>query len=198
MKRILALIQVLAWGPAAAIPVEWTINDHQFDDGHYISGIFTYDADTGMFTDLYITSHASQEFTYIYDPEIGYSYNYPGYTDSYRDDTGYGWTTWDPNGPYYGEGRTTIHLTAQEGWDYYSLDIVLRGELTNSGGTLELVGGQYGTREFIEDIYTATVDQHYSSVDTGTLSSVPVPAAVWLFSSALFGLGFLRKRIEAP
>jgi hypothetical protein len=32
---------------------------------------------------------------------------------------------------------------------------------------------------------------------TGTVSAVPIPAAVWLFGSALAGLGWMRRRKTA-
>ena len=40
---------------------------------------------------------------------------------------------------------------------------------------------------------------HINSFDANlSISTVPVPAAVWLFGSALAGLGFVRRRINTP
>ena len=35
-------------------------------------------------------------------------------------------------------------------------------------------------------------------IATISASAVPVPAAAWLFGSALAGFGFLRRRVNAP
>ncbi len=59
--------------------------------------------------------------------------------------------------------------------------------LTNAGGVRALTG--FEEAEFFGG------DRRY--VIAGTLSAVPLPAAVWLFGSALAGLGWMRRRQTA-
>jgi len=42
--------------------------------------------------------------------------------------------------------------------------------------------------------YDGTVGGDTSYINVDSMSLVPVPAAVWLFGSALAGLGFTRRR----
>ena len=60
--------------------------------------------------------------------------------------------------------------------------------LTASGGVINLQLGepQFGSLE------SDSIDFRY--ISAGTVSAVPVPAAVWLFGSALAGLGWMRRK----
>jgi hypothetical protein len=67
--------------------------------------------------------------------------------------------------------------------DHCTLVIRLEGELTSNGGTV--VGGM------LERNQQSNVRK---GAGVGYISAVPVPAAVWLFASALAGLGMVRRR----
>jgi hypothetical protein len=69
--------------------------------------------------------------------------------------------------------------------EYYESEMLLRfgGELTNNGGTFSVTGTE--------------AIPYASSVISGSISAVPVPAALWLFGSALAGLGWLRRKQKA-
>jgi hypothetical protein len=70
---------------------------------------------------------------------------------------------------------------------YESNSLLGASSATYSGATIASLGMTPGT--YVYDL---------GGVDTLTLQVVPVPAAVWLFGSALTGLGFVRRRIQAP
>jgi hypothetical protein len=71
-----------------------------------------------------------------------------------------------------------------------ALDLSFAATLTNAGGEIDVIG----SGEFLcgqECMYPAS-DLRY--IVSGQVSAVPVPAAVWLFGSALAGLGWMRRR----
>lgn len=51
--------------------------------------------------------------------------------------------------------------------------------------------GRVGFRYFVAD---TLFDGNYIGIDSVTISTVPLPAAVWLLLSGLGGLGFLKRR----
>jgi hypothetical protein len=70
------------------------------------------------------------------------------------------------------------------------LELSFAASLTNYGGSITITGG----RESIcgqECMYPVS-DLRY--ISSGQASAVPVPAAVWLFGSALAGLGWLKRK----
>jgi len=69
----------------------------------------------------------------------------------------------------------------------------------NGGGTVNLSLGSIGTGDWLNltqlVVYDAnTFDDNYVHIDNINVSAVPVPAAVWLFGSALAGLGWIRRK----
>jgi hypothetical protein len=71
--------------------------------------------------------------------------------------------------------------------------MLFAASLTNAGGVVAIDG----SGEFIcgqECIYPASELRQISS---GQVSAVPIPAAAWLFGSALAGLGWLRRKQTA-
>jgi len=57
-------------------------------------------------------------------------------------------------------------------------------------GLYQYGGGYSGLNGYIDDSLTITGN----STLTATLAAVPIPAAVWLFGSALAGLGWVRRK----
>ena len=49
---------LLSSAPALAVPVLWSVEDVVFDDGGTASGTFVFDADTGVYSDIAITTTA--------------------------------------------------------------------------------------------------------------------------------------------
>ena len=70
------------------------------------------------------------------------------------------------------------------------MDFVWAENLTNAGGTVNIGSGS------VTNVYTQT---YTDTVVAGSIvaSAVPIPAAAWLFGSALAGLGWLRRRKAA-
>jgi hypothetical protein len=69
----------------------------------------------------------------------------------------------------------------------------------NGGSTVNLSLASLGTGDWLNltqlVVYDAnTFGDNYVHIDNIVVSAVPVPAAVWLFGSALVGLGWLRKK----
>ena len=72
----------------------------------------------------------------------------------------------------------------------------------NGGGTVNLSLGSIGTGDWLNltqlVVYDVnTFNDNYVQIDDINVSAVPVPAAVWLFGSALAGLGWMRRKQTA-
>ena len=86
--------------------------------------------------------------------------------------------------------------------DYVGVGLELTGYYTN-GGTVQtsLIGGDWSTAVLDSswqglqsvEIFSAAVP-YGSGIDNIVVSAVPIPAAVWLFGSALAGLGWMRRK----
>jgi hypothetical protein len=71
-----------------------------------------------------------------------------------------------------------------------ALELTFAASLTDAGGVIAIVGaGEF--RCGPECSYPVSTLRGISS---GQISAVPIPAAVWLFGSALAGLGWLRRK----
>ena len=169
-------------GAAQAAPVTWVLNA-TLTNGSAVTGQFSFDANLGQFTDIDILVAV------------------PGYEDqgvSYR----------DPSRNGDGTGVPTIYT---QGYDYSEgypvgfwsqLSFEFDQALTNAGGVIDLTSGYRvvnvqnpGSTDCYFLPYCLYSEQ---SLISGTVSAVPIPAAAWLFASALVGLGWLRRRTSAP
>jgi hypothetical protein len=65
-------------------------------------------------------------------------------------------------------------------------DFYWASPLTNGGGVIEVLP--------IDSLIANQVYTEYTQVEGGYISSVPIPAAAWLFGSALLGLGALKRK----
>lgn len=166
----------LVFSPVSiAVPVDWTIvSDADFSDGGMLTGGFTYDADLDLFTSWnLITTSGSLLDGNRYTNEAPFN---DAFTDQVRVDF-----LLAPN-PI----EAITHLQIFE----------FRGPLTNDGGVVGFEGfGEYFDR-FNPDIFVSRFGGPGFLI--GVPSTVPVPAAAWLFGTALLGfLGFSRRKATA-
>ena len=90
------------------------------------------------------------------------------------------------NSSLAGNTTTGLNPTGTTG----TLLLLFAEGLTNAGGSIALVAGPcFASCEFRSDPISAT-----RGVLTGSITAVPIPAAVWLFGSALAGLGWMRRK----
>jgi hypothetical protein len=141
-----------------AAPVVWTLDNVHFEDGGIATGSYTYDADSGYFSDVVITTTAGSMLS-------GGSFDIANCSNA----------------------ECTQILVRRAGFQiakpalYLSFD----APMTNVGGALPLVLA--GSRQF--DGLSTNRD-----IISGAVTTVPIPSAVWLFGSALAGLGWMRRR----
>jgi hypothetical protein len=185
------LAALLLGANASAAPVQWTLNDVVFDDGESVTGSFDYDADTNSYSNINIVTI-----------EL-----YEDYLDV--DDWWWAGSSFDHEG-------NVVGMTSTQAWflnaacpscpngglsaDHDVLQLGFSTALSNSGGTAVLTTGSFLTIAYDSGAgpFAGSPDLSYGmdrKIVSGTVSSVPIPAAAWLFGSALAGLGWLgRKR----
>lgn len=167
MRYSMGLFFLFAASVINAAPLVWTLNDVTFEDGGLATGSFTYDADTGSYSSISIQTTAC----------TGAMCNFPG--KSY--------------GIFNANTQAGEDLIVYESnpadviFFLHGLNLDWQGELSNSGGNIALL-----TAGTSHEIWVQALELR--EVTGGTLSAVPVPAALWLFGSALAGLGWLRRK----
>lgn len=167
MKKLITLTLLFIGGSAQAIPVTWTIDSLFFDDGGTASGSFIFDADTDTYSAVSIVTTAGSVLG-------GTTYNFPSQV-----------VCGGSGGCLFVEADTP-DLTGTSG-----LFMLLAPGLTNSGG---VVGIDYGQEApcAVPDCSGDGAPTRF--VTSGQITGVPIPAAVWLFGSALLGLGWFRRK----
>jgi len=182
MRLLVVSLFVLFSTSVHAIPVEWVLQDIEFDDGGKASGSFTYDADTNSYSNINITttggsSFAGATYTTVSTYLGGGAANYLFVTES-------------TNGTEDGFGH---------------LRLIFGSDLTNTSGPTSLVNNWFVPT--MEATCASSCDTHEGdlrSMVEGEASQqfgfvvqasalVPVPPAVYLFGSALLLLA-RRKR----
>ena len=148
------------WIPSASADVvEWTLQDLTFSDGGTGSGSFFYNADTGVYSSISITTTAGSGFP-------GASY-----------------TTYDPTM----SSPTELWLTAPGPNPFPGLaffDPLFSSPLTDAGGTITLIPGNPAVPAG-EGFFFPGNTTFLRDVATGAVSSVPEPSAVVLVTLTL-------------
>ena len=150
-----------------------------------LEGSFVYDADTNVYSDIKIKPSGS---SFIYTQTDCY------YSCSDQAGLSFG---------FVGPRAVDSGLRAES-----HFRLLFDGPLTNAGGAVSLMGGsslsggsKYRICDSLEgcgglaDHYGPMIMQGGATI-VGTV--VPIPAAVWLFGSALAALGFSWRRAIAP
>ena len=156
-----------------AIPVEWTLQNVGFTDGGRAFGSFIYDADTNVYSGVDITTT-----------------------------TGSAWsgTEYKITNPYISSTASLIQFVDAEGdlTGAQFLALFPAFDLTNE--LLSISINTSDTGEYICSVSNCGTGSSRRLVVSGYITAssvVPVPAAAWLFGSALASLGWLRRKQTA-
>jgi hypothetical protein len=177
MRSILVAVMIFASASVAAFPVTWTLSDFEFNDGGTANGTFVMDSDNGYISAVNIYTTDGVAFVGdVYDSlgaGVPNEEFFPGYFIQFFTDN------------YPGQTNETAFVL------FTGSDFLLEDA---TGGTYSMNGAEYTCIN--EDPCNANFVElrTTNSIGMGNISAVPVPAAVWLFGSALAGLGWLRRR----
>lgn len=156
--------------PAQALPVIWTLTDVEFDDGGTATGSFIYDADSGIFSNVALSTVGGFAPGGDYaDVLFGADTDALLVFDAFDDLTG---------AP--------------------ALQLIFQTPLTNAGGFVDLtfIDPFFSSFEqtcFDSGCFSAGVDR--TMVSGGLVGTVvPLPAAGWLLVSGLGAAAGLRRR----
>jgi hypothetical protein len=162
--RLILIITLLASMTANAAPVTWAVDTLLFSDGGSAYGSFTYDENTNLYSDIDITT---------LDSDGRGSANYQQLVEG------------------AGSYDKFLYVVGPGAGGLRGLGLFFGSSLTNTGGTVAITSG---SEDFCDDYDCWPPDQTIRAVVSGSVSAVPIPAAVWLFGSALAGLGWLRRK----
>ena len=168
-KTILVVLCCLI-GSAQAAPITWTLEGVTFDDGTTLEGGFDYDASTNTYSNVWMWASDT--------PFITYSDTYPGLfvlENSFGPGTSTGFQAY----------------TRYDSFPDHYLHIDLDSAMTDAGGVISVSNTSY----LIESYSFSRYENR--DVVSGAISAVPIPAAVWLYGSAIAGLGWMRRKKTA-
>ena len=182
MKKILlssgfvVFLMVLSFAGHAAV-VTWQLVSVTFDDGGVANGSFDYDADTDTFSAINIDTSGGTNPDFLNTPSYG---------------------IWG------GDPFTTlpqVFETLQTSWPdltdltgAFAMGFIFGSPLTNAGGTIPMGINNSGEVICSEATCDAGITK-FRVITGGSVSTVPVPAAAWLFGSGLIGLiGVARRK----
>jgi hypothetical protein len=171
MRFVIALLCIFSAASAQAIPLEWTLDNVVFSDGGTASGSFFYDADTSSYSNINLATTTGSVLT-------GTTYQYGSAYNAFSV------RLTEVNSPDL-SGEQAWLMAFGEGELGFT-------ELSNAGGTVP-IHILYGSEGVCTYSACGEVTQFRSTV-SGSVSAVPIPAAVWLFGSALAGLGWMRRK----
>jgi hypothetical protein len=186
MKFLHMIVMLGVSGVCSAAPLTWTLTNVIYDDGGIVTGSFDYDAETDIYSNVSIQSPEYWEGDWWWAEQ------------NLTEDGQWG-------GPAAMESRWMDPACFNcENDPVTVITLKYATALTSAGGTVSLIPNVsffsngvsdpqspfYGFPDGFPD-WSSNMDR---KIVSGTLSAVPVPAAVWLFGSALAGLGWMRRK----
>jgi len=150
----------------------------------FLGGSFVYDTTLGEYTNVSLQSEYKQS-------EFG-DVATATYTSILSPPTGLGTSGFEAKAPSYDDPFIYTNLLTLV--SAVPLDTIVAGDLVQVTISIEQECTNYGA-----DNYQTFCDDTSGTATAYMLaaSQVPVPAAVWLFSSALAGLGWMRRKQNA-
>lgn len=176
VRKFAGFVLLISWmSSVQAAPIQWTLTDVLFEDGGTATGSFIYDADTNTYSSISIVTTDA-----LLAPIATFTSLLGGSSTDAALATGGGDQT----------GQPFLQL------------LYFQFPLTNAGGTLYLIDPFFPTASSFDgtclNAGCTSVDYGRIMVDGGIIGVaapvVPVPAAAWLFGSALLAAGALRRR----
>lgn len=176
MRKLAGIVVMLCCAVGAhATPVQWTLSDVLFDDGGTATGSFIYDADSATYSNISITTTDA-----LLVPVATFTTLLSGSAT---------------------DAAFATSAGNQTGLPFLQF-LYFQFPLTNAGGTLYLIDPFFPAASSFDG---ACVNAGCTSVAYGRTmldggitggapAVVPVPAALWMFGSALVGLGICRRR----
>jgi hypothetical protein len=175
--KLISILLLCTAGTVNAAPVDWTLNlttfqDSPTADAQVAGGTFTFDSATGVYSNIdIVVCLAGCRISYDLDTQVGFA------TDA---------------------GHVGFSTTAPGVF----LGLVFESELTEAGGNINLVFNPDDWEASLLGECSSTPacpgpnpdPSTFSSAISGSVSAVPIPAAVWLFGSGLAGLGWMRRK----
>jgi hypothetical protein len=166
---VLVLGLAAGFTPAKAVPVTWTLQDWTFNDGGSASGSFVYDADTNVFSDMFIaTTNGSARTGAIYGEAIS-------------------------------GGNTAFSAVPFAGFPSLvsspNLVVMFASQLTNLGGIVDVFMGQEATCDNVA--CTSLAGPIRFLEDGSVVAATPIPAALPLFLTGLVALVAVGRRKRA-
>lgn len=152
---------------AEAAPIRWVLQDVLFDDGGTASGSFVYDADTNTLSAISVTTTDGAVL-------LGSVYEFANFEAGLLD-----------------ADSVLLVAAANPGAGTPAFNINLESAMTNAGGTISLAMAP-PPLTFESTCLISNCTQFFS-IDrvtvSGSITTVPVPAALWLLASAILYLG---------
>ncbi len=152
---------------SSAASIEWVLQDVVFDDGGSASGSFFFDADTSTYSAISITTTDGAALTGSF----------------------YQFVNFEAGGLDADSVLLVAAANPTAGTPAFNMNLV--SAMTNAGGSIDLAMGQPPIA--FESTCLISDCSSFFSIDrvaiTGSITAVPVPAAIWLFGAALGAIG---------
>ena len=162
------VLSLVLCGTAKAVPVTWELGNWAFDDGGTAAGSFVFDADTNVFSDIFIaTTNGAVRTGALYGAAVAGSAGAFSLVPAVFPNL-----TFSPN-----------------------VAAMFAAALTNAGGTVGVFLGQESTCESADCNILGDPMRHLES--GAFVQAVPIPTAFSLFLSGLVAFGLIARRKRA-